>query len=122
MSNRTQSITERSVAELHQTAMELYDLANKIDQDSGSDAAIETFREAMLHEAEAARRLAPRLEFEPTRSVVLRSAATMAFRCREYREAERLVNIALSGNPHPEVAHELRNLFDQINLARHLET
>ena len=121
MSNPTQPMADMSIAELHQTAMELYDLATATDRASGPDAAITAFRNALNYEVEAAHRLAPRIEFEPTRSVVLRSAATMALRCREYREAERLVNIALTGNPLPEVAKELRDLFKQINSEKHLE-
>ncbi len=120
MNNLIKSISEMSVAELHQAAMECYDFATEISAASGQEAAVDAYREALRHEAEAARRLAPRLDFEPTRSVILRSAATMALKCRDHREAERLVATALSGNPHHEIAEELRDLLEQVNFDRHL--
>src|SRR5687768_8951127 len=55
---------------------------------------------------------------EPTRSVLLRSAASLALDCMEYREAERLISIALAGNPPLEIAEELRDLFEQANFQR----
>jgi len=58
---------------------------------------------------------------EPTQSVLLRSAATLALRCRRYRDGERLVAKALSGDPPNDVAEELRDLLEQINFERHLQ-
>jgi hypothetical protein len=48
---------------------------------------------------------------EPTRSVLHRSAATLALDCGEYREAERLVATALAGNPPEPIANELRDVL-----------
>ena len=120
MNNLTKPNSEMSVADLHQAAMEFYDFATEVAVASGQDAALDAYRNALKYEEEAARRLASRFDFEPTRSVILRSAATMALRCRDYREAERLAALALSGNPHHEIAEELRDLLDQINVERHL--
>ena len=39
-----------------------------------------------------------------------------AIDCGEIRAAERLIAIALSGNPPEEIAEELKDLFIQINL------
>ena len=47
---------------------------------------------------------------EPTRSVLLRSAATLALRCGELQAARELVDSALAGNPPSEIADELRDL------------
>lgn len=58
---------------------------------------------------------------EPTRSVLLRSAATLAHRSGDLREAERLVGIGLSGNPPDDIAVELRHLYENINLSRHFQ-
>ena len=54
---------------------------------------------------------------EPTRSVLYRSAATLALDCGEYREAERLVAAALAGTPPEAIANELREVLDAIYTA-----
>lgn len=51
---------------------------------------------------------------EPGLSVLFRSAASLAIQCGRLREGEQLIARALSGNPHPEIASELRELLQQI--------
>lgn len=60
-------------------------------------------------------------DLEPTRSVLLRSAASLAMQCRAFRDAERLISLALAGSPPDEIADELRDLLEQSNFERHLE-
>jgi hypothetical protein len=55
--------------------------------------------------------VADQLDFEPTRSVLHRSAASLAVECCQLREAERLIGRALAGNPPPDIADELRDLL-----------
>jgi hypothetical protein len=57
---------------------------------------------------------APDLSAEPTRSVLHRSAAALAVECGEAREAERLIAVALAGNPPEEIAEELRDLWQEL--------
>ncbi len=54
-------------------------------------------------------------------SVLHRSAATLALDCNDFRLAEKLVSKALAGDPHPEIANELRDVWEQANFQRHLE-
>ena len=61
------------------------------------------------------------LDAEPSRSILHRSAATLAVDCGEFKAAERLIATALSGNPPEEIAEELKDLFIQINLRPYLE-
>ncbi len=77
-------------------------------------------REAFEKEREAASCLSDKCECEPTRSVLYRSAASLALECGEQREAERLIGFALSGTPPNEVAEELRDLLEKVNFERHL--
>ena len=56
-------------------------------------------------------------DVEPTRSILHRSAATLAFRCELYPEAKRLVHRALSGNPPADIEHELNDLLGKVKLA-----
>ena len=46
-------------------------------------------------------------------SVLHRSAATSALDCNDYRLAEKLACKALAGEPHPEIADELRDVLEQ---------
>lgn len=86
----------------------------------GSHGARDLYAQAFMLERQAVESLIPLMELEPTRSVFLRSAASLAVQIGEYREAERLVAHALTGNPPPEIAAELRSLNEQINFSRHL--
>ena len=45
----------------------------------------------------------------------------MAFNSGQYRRAEKLASKALAGNPNPEIAEELRDLWEQANFHLHLE-
>ena len=47
-------------------------------------------------------------------SILLRSAATMALDCEDFRMAEKLASTALAGDPHPEIAEELRDVLVQV--------
>ncbi len=54
------------------------------------------------------------LEAEPTRSVLFRSAAQLAFNYGEIREAEQLLSAALAGNPPGDILLELRTLYRKV--------
>jgi hypothetical protein len=49
---------------------------------------------------------------------LLRSAATLALDCGEYRQAERLASIGLAGNPPAEIAVELREVLERALVER----
>lgn len=51
---------------------------------------------------------------EPTHSVLHRSAGWMAFHCGQYRKAEQLAAFALTQEPPPEIADELRDLLRKV--------
>lgn len=105
--------------ELHRTAMELADRAMMARFTGSADQAAALFREAFVKERDAAQNVID-LSIEPTRSVLLRSAASLAIECGELREAERLIAVALAGEPPDEIAAELRELFERVNFHRHL--
>jgi hypothetical protein len=104
----------KSMSEQHQLAMERADQALEARRRGDEGAARAFFREAFLHERTAAQIIAPDLTAEPTRSVLHRSAASLAVECGEAREAERLIAIALSGDPPAEIAAELRELWQAV--------
>jgi len=109
-----------TVRELHQSAMERTDLALGAQRAGNEAEAKALFREALRYEQQAASLLAQRLDGEPTRSILHRSAAALALDCGEYRDAEVLICEGLRGNPPEEIAEELRDLLEQVYFRRHL--
>ena len=102
------------ITELHRQAMDLTDQADAALRRGDGEASQSLFRRAFELERRAAEQLVQQFDAEPTRSVLLRSAATLALECHEYREAERLAAAALAGNPPEEICDELRELLEQL--------
>lgn len=111
----------KKLNELHQKAMDFADRAFDAKRQGNSSLAMELSQEAFEFEKRAAEMLKDNFDVEPTRSVLYRSAASIAVDCKEYRQAEKLIAIALIGNPPDEIAEELRDLLEQVNFNRHLE-
>jgi hypothetical protein len=83
--------------------------------------ALRLYESAFELEREAALTLVSDESKEPTRSVLFRSAASLAVKCKRFREAEKMVALGLAGNPPEEIANESRDLYEDINFFRHLE-
>lgn len=106
---------------LHQQAMDLAEAAAVARLRGATEQAAQLTHKAFEQETQAVALIANTLDAEPTRSVLYRSAASLAIECGELRSAERLIATALSGNPPPEIAEELKDLFIQINLSQYLK-
>jgi hypothetical protein len=106
------------IKELHHEAMKLADEADRLRKQGEQNAAQVTLRQAFDKERQAARQAASDIALEPTRSVLHRSAASLAVECGDFREAERLIAVALAGEPPDEIAEELRDLLEQIYFDR----
>ncbi|MGO8673447.1 MAG: hypothetical protein ACLQVD_19060, partial [Capsulimonadaceae bacterium] len=78
------------------------------------------FKQAYDLESVAAQKVAEIDDPEPTRSILLRSAASLAYNAGLNRQAEKLACAALAGDPTDDIAVELRELLEDINMARHL--
>ena len=100
--------------------MEIADQAAVARRRGLLDLALRLTDQAFEMEREAAQTIESRLDLEPTRSVLHRSAASLALECNKSREAERLIGRALSGNPPEEIAEELRDLLEDVYFRRHL--
>jgi hypothetical protein len=70
-------------------------------------------KEAFTLERKAALLLKDNLKAEPTRSVLFRSAATLAINSGEYSEAIRLISFAFIGDPHEEIREELLEVIER---------
>jgi tetratricopeptide (TPR) repeat protein len=101
--------------------MEQSDLALMERARGNASAAHSYFQSAYELEATAANALLHDVSSEPTRSVLFRSAATLAQDCGRFEDAEKLIYKALAGEPPSDIAAELRDLLEQVNFQRHLE-
>lgn len=101
------------IISVHEQAMDWADKARSARRERNDDAYVEFMENAFELEKKAALMIQSE-ESEPTRSVLHRSAASLAFKCKKYREAEWLVSRALSGNPPEEILSELRRLNRKI--------
>jgi hypothetical protein len=110
MESRETNIDLRRVSALHDGAMKDAELAELAKLDGDPESAKQHYRHSYDKEAKAARMLAEELDFEPSRSVLYRSAASLAILCGEHDEAEELIATGLAGNPPAEIAEELREL------------
>lgn len=108
------------VTTTHREAMEQTDLALAARQKGDEVLALRHFQKAYQLEAQAADAYTYHPDAEPTRSVLFRSAATLALDCKLLPEAEKLVCTALAGNPPDDIAEDLRDLLEQIYFERHL--
>ena len=78
-------------------------------------------REAYMYEAQAAELIPEGKSSEPTRSILYRSAASLAYQCKEFSIAVRLIAKGLSGFPPPQIEQELKDLYEQISFVDHLQ-
>ena len=102
------------INDLHERAMDLAEAA-VVARTLGDEAtARRRFQEALKWDAEAAALIAPHLDEEPMRSVLHRSAGSLALNCEQYRVAEKLLAVGLAGDPPAEIADEMRDLLEQV--------
>jgi hypothetical protein len=109
------------IKHIHRRAMEHSDLALLERMKGDEGAALRHLQSAYELETAAASALLTNLDAEPTRSVLFRSAATLAHDCGLFADAEKLIYKALAGNPPVEIAGELEDLLGQVTFRRHLE-
>lgn len=101
------------VNDLHNRAMDEAEYAFMARRRGDEEQARQHFRIAYELESEAALIVAETTS-EPSRSVLLRSAASLAYNCGKYLEAEKLIVEGLHGNPPKEIAQELRDLWREV--------
>jgi hypothetical protein len=105
----------QQINQLHDEAMERMDEALAARRQGDEAAAQAAFRQAFHLERAAADLLLTLPEQpEPTRSVLLRSAASLARDAGERAESLRLIQLGLSGVPPAEIADELRTLLGEL--------
>ena len=103
----------------HNQAMDLVEAAIGERSRGNGEKTARLYAEALELELAAIGELDKQGErVEPTWSILHRSAGWMAFNSGQLGLAERLAGKALAGNPHPEIAEELRDLLEQVRASR----
>jgi hypothetical protein len=98
---------DKSIKGLHETAMRLVGGIMLNSNEKHLTGTIGVFKIALKLETAAADKVPKSKESEPSRSILYRSAATIAMRCEEFGEALRLADEGLGGFPPPEIKKEL---------------
>jgi hypothetical protein len=100
---------------LHQQAMVMADRADQARDALSPEVARELYRHAFELERSAALEFLRKPAIEPTRSVLFRSAASLALDCGEFLEAEKMVCHGLAADPPADLRAELRHLYEQMH-------
>ena len=100
--------------ELHNQAMEFAQLAYCNQTIDGGNNTLELYSKAYELEKQAALLYQNNIDFEPTRSVLFRSAASLAKMCGKFNEAIELAKLGLNGNPSSPTLEELQSILDSL--------
>lgn len=103
----------------HNEAMLLAEKAQLLRIRGEEQEAMGLFRQALELERRAAELTG--VDDEPTRSVLYRSAGSLAMDCGMSSVAERLFAAGLAGNPPSIIAEEIRDLMEDVVFTRHLD-
>jgi hypothetical protein len=103
----------KDLREIHNEALRFAKQANEHLEKGEKAEYLQFTIKALELEKEAAEILFAKRDAEPTRSVLYRSAATLAFNCGRYTEAKQLIYCALVGTPHTELKEELDSLLNR---------
>lgn len=109
-----------TVNDLHKEAMRFQELAIKARKNELQEESLRNFAKAFEFEKQAFILFNSQSQEEPTRSILLKSVATMALQANLYRDAEKYVCMGLAGDPTADIAEELRDLLQQANFSNHL--
>jgi hypothetical protein len=101
------------IDQLHNQAMDLAENAFLAQQKGDKIAFVQLSREAFLLEKAAALLLQNQFEAEPTRSILFKSAAFLAFDAQEYQECRDMITYTLLGKPDDLIKTEMNQLFDE---------
>ncbi|MBU1627191.1 hypothetical protein KKB18_07460 [bacterium] len=100
----------KDINHIHRQAMDFAEQAFSAKREGDIELSKELFLQAMELEIKAANALKDDFDREPSRSVLYRSAASLALECGQLVYAYDLICEAFRGNPPHEIAEELIKL------------
>lgn len=106
---------------LHNEAMSLAQDAYMARETGQDEQALGLAARALELEVDAAEMIPLAPESEPTRSILYRSAASLAMQARQFERALRLAGQGLAGFPPPRVISEITDLIGEIQYQANLD-
>jgi hypothetical protein len=103
-----------NVTAIHKRAMALAQEAHMSRIFNDEPKALMLNRQSLVLEKEAANAMSERSDNEPIRSILFRSAASMAMLCHFYQEAYQLIEQGLTIHTTPDMVQEFQELKEQI--------
>jgi len=101
---------------LHNQAMDLAEKAFSLEKQGALEEAVDVFKQAFELEKKAALMIPISEENEPSRSIMFRSAGTLAFHANLFKESERMIGQGFAGYPPAQIETELQGLYFKILL------
>lgn len=109
-----------SVRQYHQDSMKYLSSAKAYELSGDQEKSNDLMRRSLELETLAAKSVPESDKTEPTRSILFRSAASIALQLKEYDLSISLISNALVGNPPEEIKEELLKLFENVRYERSL--
>jgi hypothetical protein len=102
----------KDIRQLHRDAISFSKQASFALEKGDSGEYLRLASKAFELERDAAMELIREFDAEPTRSVLFRSAASLAYNIGNYAESQKLIYLALAGRPFDEIEEELQALLE----------
>jgi len=109
-----------TVKQLHDEAMMLLQDAIMFRHNGENDTADKVYKKAYILESNAAESVSQKPNCEPTRSILFRSSASLAYQAGDYDNSLNLIGKCLSGNPTARIKNEIRELYENIYFKMYL--
>ena len=103
------------INQLHDQAMDIAEKAFLAQQAGDKTAFIRLSKEAFLLGKTAAMALKDKAEAEPSRTILFKSAAFLAFDAQEYQACRDMITYTLLGRPDPSIKSEMKALFLEVD-------
>jgi hypothetical protein len=101
------------IEQFHNQAMNLAENAFLAQQKGDTHTFVQLSKEAFLLEKAAAMLLQNKSDAEPSRSILFKSAAFLAFDAQEFQECRNMITYTLLGKPDTLIKAEMNQLFDE---------
>jgi hypothetical protein len=103
------------INQLHEQAMDMAEKAFLAQQKGDKIMFIRLSKEAFLLEKAAAMLLKDKPEIEPSRSILFKSAAFLAYDAQEYQACRDMITYTLLGKPDAIIKAEMKSLFLEVD-------
>jgi hypothetical protein len=103
------------INQLHEQAMDLAEKAFLAQQKGAKIGFVRLSKEAFLLEKAAAILLKDKPEIEPSRSILFKSAAFLAYDAQEYQSCRDMITYTLLGKPDAIIKAEMKALFLEVD-------